>query len=580
MTSVQAGAFLDGRRRGILVAAVPAIALVLLFATRALEQTADSLAYALAARTGEGMFHPHHLLFTPLVRLSALALAVAWPSPDPILAGQIHNILWALIALVSVQVIAREILATEAGALLAALGLLVCRGFWLYATQIEVYVPALGCLALIAAVLARRGDRPLGLRHHVLLAGLLALAVLYHQGNVIFCVPLAWHLLASGRNDRRGAVVIFGLAGLAVLCGYVAAFCFSDASGAAAAAVGFRAGTGVRGFVRFCLAYAFHPSPGWGTWRNLGLFGAGRLVHSQLRDIVTFPWALRFVAIPGFGLSLALLAGWHLRRLIQERGRHAMRGFLLVWLATFHAFYLWWFPGEKEFFIIPLVPLVLLAGLFVKDLIERRRTSPRRSIGLPALALLVLCLIGASNAATTILPYHRSRGPAYRDAALLASGAPADCVAVVDYAVGQNLRYYFDRKGFIEAQMPLFYFYLDRPLPDAYRLEGSPCVIADLALISPAYSLGGLNAYDRPDEWLRYVRWVFGVDTKEKSASVTPDPVEILGGGKTGLYAWFRSRSRAAADLDPLFARLDEEWAARGEGGGKPFSSWRARTGK
>ena len=151
-------------------------------------------------------------------------------------------------------------------------------------------------------------------------------------------------------------------------------------------------------------------------------------------------------------------------------------------------------------------------------------------------------------------------------------------MAVVDYAVGQNLRYYFDRNAFIEAQMPLFYFYLDRPLPEHYRLEGSRCVIADLALISPAYSLGDLNAYDRPDEWLRYFRWVFGLDSE--GAPVKPESIEILGGGETGLYAWFRSAPGAAADLDPLFARLDQEWAARGEGGGKPFSAWRARTGR
>lgn len=580
MTSATVGAFRDDRRHGILFAAVPATALVLLFLTRASEQTADSLAYALAARTGEGMFHPHHLLFTPLVRLSAFVLGVAWPSPDPILAGQVHNILWALVTLVAIQIIAREVLGTDAGAFLMALGVLMCRGFWLYATEIEAYIPSMGCLSLIAAILARRRERQLALRHHVLLACLLAMAVLYHQGSIIFCVPLAYYLMAGGRKDRRGLVLILSLAGVTVLTGYVVAFLFSDAQEHIAASLGVPAAPGLRGFLQFCLAYAYHPSPGWGTWRNLSVLGAGRVVHSQLRDIATFPWSLRFVAIPGFALSLALVFGWNGRRFLREPGREVMRGFLLIWLATYHTFYLWWFPGEKEFFIIPLVPLVLLVGLFVKDLIERRGPSPRRSIGLPVMALSVLCLLGASNAATTILPYHRSRGPAYQDAALLASRAPADCVAVVDYAVGQNLRYYFDRKGFIEAQMPLFYFYLDRTLPDAYRLEGSPCVIADLALISPAYSLGDLNAYDHPDEWLRYFRWVFSVDAEEKSASVTPESVEILGGGETGLYAWFRSNPRAAADLDPLFARLDEEWAARGEGGGKPFSSWRMRTGR
>ena len=572
MRSGPAGALSDDRRHEVLFAAVPAVALVVLFALRASEQTADSLDYALAARTGRGMFHPHHLLFSPIVRLFGLLTAVVSPSQDPILAGQIHNILWAVVVLVSIQIVAREILGTETGALLAALGLLACRGFWLYATEIEAYVPALGCLALIVAILARRRERPLERRHHVLLAALLAAAVFYHQGNVVFCVPLAWYLMAGGRKDRRGVVTIFGLAGLAVLCGYVAAFRYSDAQESAAAALGVQPGTGIGGFVRFCLAYAFHPSPGWGTWRNFGLLGAGRLVHSQLRDVITFPWSLRFVAIPGFALMLAVLYAWHLRRLVKERTRDAMRGFLLAWLAAYHAFYLWWFPGEKEFFIIPLLPLALLLGLFVRDLLEGRELPRAWRRALLALALSGIGLLGASNLATTILPYHRSRGSAYQDASLLAARAPADCMPVVDYAVGQNLRYYFDRERFIEAQMPLFYFYQGRPLPEAYRLEGRPCVIADLALISPAYSLGGLNAYDRPDEWLRYFRWVFG--------PVEPRSVEILGGGGTSVYAWFRSAPRPVADLDPLFARLDEAWAARAEGGGRPFSAWRARVAR
>ena len=572
MTSGPAGSCRDGRRRGILLVTVPIVAFVLLFALRASEQTADSLDYAQAARTGRGMFHPHHLLFTPLVRLSGLILALLSPSSDPIVGGQIHNILWALIVLVSIQVIAREILGTDAGALLTALGLLMCRGFWLYATEIEAYIPAMGCLALIAVLLARRRERPLALRHHLLLAALLAMAVLYHQGSIIFCVPLAWYLMAGGRKDRRGLVLIFALAGLAVLTGYVAAFRYSDARECAAAGLGIEAETGVRGFVRFCLTYAYHPSPGWGTWRNLGLLGAGRVVHSQLRDITTFPWSWRFVAIPGFALSLALVFAWNVMRFLRERTREVFRGFLLIWLATFHAFYLWWFPGEKEFFIIPLAPLVLLLGLFVKDRLESRGPSPGRRRILLAAALSGIVLLGVSNAGTTILPYHRSRGPAYQDAALVASRAPADCLAVVDYAVGQNLRYYFDRQAFIEAPMPLFYFYQDRPLPDMYRLEGKPCVVADLALVSPAYALGDSNAYDRPDAWLRYFEWVFG--------STDPQALEIFGGGETSVYAWRRSATRMAGDPGPLFDRLDAEWAARVEGGGKPFSSWRVRTGR
>ncbi|HEV8699851.1 MAG TPA: DUF2723 domain-containing protein [Candidatus Polarisedimenticolia bacterium] len=570
----------DGRRRGILLAALACLAFILLFALRASEQTADSLDYALAARTARGMFHPHHLLFTPIVRLLGLVLAFLSPSPDSIVAGQIHNLLWAVTVLVATQVVAREILGADTGAFLAALGLLVCRGFWLYSTQLEVYVPAMGCLALIASILVRCRDRQLSLRQHLVLAGLLAMAVFYHQANLIFCVPLAYYLMAGGRKDRRGLVVIFGLAGLAVLSGYVAAFRFSDANQYAAASLGLQAERGIRGFLRFCLTYAYHPSPGWGTWRNVGVMGAGRLVHSQLRDITTFPWSLRFVAIPGFALSLALLFGWHLRQALTGRTNDVTRRFLVIWLATHYAFYLWWFPGEKEFFIIPLVPLALLLALLGRDLLEDRRPSPGRRRMLLAAALSGIGLLGLSNAGTTILPYHRSRGPAYQDAALLASRVPADCVAVVDYAVGQNLRYYFDRPTFVEAQMPLFYFYRREPLPERYRLDGRPCLVADLALVSPAYALGDLNAYDRPDEWLRYFEWAFGFEFDGKGELVASRAFEIVGAPDTGVYVWLHPPVRVTGGLGPLFGRLDGEWAARVEGGGRPFSSWLARTGR
>ena len=128
----------------------------LLFSTRARQQTADSLDYALSARTGLGMYHPHHLLFIPIVRLFLTGWSTLGASRDPILAGQIHNVLWAMVTTGCLFVVARRLLVSAPGGFLAALFLLVTRGFWLYSTQLEVYVPATGCLALMTVLLVAR----------------------------------------------------------------------------------------------------------------------------------------------------------------------------------------------------------------------------------------------------------------------------------------------------------------------------------------------------------------------------------------------------------------------------------------
>src|SRR5437667_8656859 len=123
------------------------------------------------------------------------------------------------------------------------------------------------------------------------------------------------------------------------------------------------------------------------------------LSHGQIRDIVSFPWSLRFLVIPGFAMTLACLGLWHA---VRSRGRAqlaAERRFLLIWLLTFYAFFLWWFPGEKEFFIVTLFPLILLAALAVKDFLDCADVGRgRRGMAVFTLGSAALLLLGLVNA--------------------------------------------------------------------------------------------------------------------------------------------------------------------------------------
>ena len=547
---------------------------LLLFSLRALEQTADSLDYALSARTGTGMYHPHHLLFIPIVRLFLLGLARAGIGPDPILAGQIHNIFWAIVAAVCLFRVAERLLGSLFGGIVAAFFLLVARGFWLYSTQLEVYVPATGCLALMTVMLMTRPRDSLRVGQGFLLSFLLALAVLYHQSSLLFCIPLGYWLIRGWERERSWKNLwVLAPAGAVVLGAYLIAFRYSDVETRIPDVLSVTQRSTLGGFVRFCLAYGFYPNTGWGTFRNLSVMGVGRLVHSQVQCLVTFPWILRFIVIPGFGLVLAGLVFWHALRSARGAAEAPERRFLLLWLLTYYGFFLWWFPGEREFCITPLYPLILLAALAVKDLSDTVGAPARRRAWVSGAGLGLLGVVAAINATQTILPCHRDRGSAYAAASTLAGRLPAECLIMGDYSVGQNLRYYFGRERFWETAMPLFYFYRGLPLPERYRPEREECLAVDLSFVSPDHSLGGLDAYRYPAAWTRFLTWLLGVEEGARPGAVTScRRFEGMGDIEGSAYLRLHAERQPMDGLRDIFRQLDD--AIEKSSGDRPFETF------
>lgn len=400
---------------------VPAVAMAGVFLLlRASNQTPDGLSYALAVRTGVDMFHPHHMIYVPVARLIHLTTGA-----DPITATLLQNLFWTVVLGLAAWRLAGLVFTARASRVWAAAALLATRGVMIYSVRVETYLPALACLAWGAALAA---DRPV---RTWLLALTLALAVLYHQTNVLFVIPMLV-LMVPGNPERArswlGAAAVLAGAGVLVLAVYL---------------VGFAQEQPQDGFWAFSMSYARAPIEAWGSFSHYGSGGLLDLAASQLKMILPVRSQMALIGGLTMLLLLAALVAWHLVRLRQGAPLARLRRFGLVFLVVYFLFFLWWMPSDMDFFLATVLPLWLLGLILVADL-------PSRFRSLPLAAALVLVL-AAGNLFFTIWPMHRDPGPGRSLALALDRATPAEAVVVTGYAVQQEMLYFTARTGVHEG---------------------------------------------------------------------------------------------------------------------------------
>ncbi len=524
----------------------------LLLPLRAAEQSPDALDYALAAQSGVGLFHPHHLLFSPLVRGVLALLAPFGRGGDAILAGQLHNVAWAVAALWALRALVRSATRSARLADCAALGLLFTRGFWVYATQVEVYLPALGCLALATWLVARDGAGRPGPAAMLAVGLLFALAVFYHQTSVLFAAPLAvFFAAARGRAGWRVAATITATAGALALIAYAGAW-FATSRG--------QAGPGL---ARWVLGYALEPVPAWGSFTHVGPTGLTALLRSQAANVAGVPDRFAPVVVPLFGVGMFALAGWHAGAIARGAGGRPLRLFALTWLGVHLAFFLWWLPTDTDFFVVSLLPLAILAALAASDLAALLTATGRLVLGVAgAVALAVLAL---GNLLATVAPLHASRGPDYAGAARLAAAAPSGCVIGTRFGVRENLRYHFGREA-IDLDLPLLTARAGRD-PAATGPAGGDRLLAPIALLRPEHEVGGHDARYAPERWFAWLCWVTGATAGADGAPVSCRDAERIDADLV-LLGPTRVPVDGAAGLAALLdARLAPDGAA-------PWTAW------
>lgn len=200
----------DGLKRGgrpdagTWIVGVGSVALLVavLAAFPALHQTFDSLGYAQAARDATQLFHPHHLLYTAAVRLTWVMLGAFGATADAIAAGQIHNGIWAAVLVGATFALVRRITGSTALAGGAACLLLATRGLLVFSSQVEVYVPATACAAVLILYLTPF-DAPWTKARTAGAILFLSLLILYHQPNVLVCLALPAGFALSREPGRK-----------------------------------------------------------------------------------------------------------------------------------------------------------------------------------------------------------------------------------------------------------------------------------------------------------------------------------------------------------------------------------------
>lgn len=466
---------------------------VALYMLRAAEQTDDSLAYALLIRSGEHMFHPHHLLFIPAVRAVYRMLG---PYHDAIEAAQVHNIAWAVAGVAAMSQLVGHLRGSRIAGLAGGLALCGAHGFWIYATQAEVYVPATACLAVALCLVTGPASRGTDLA----ISLFFALAVLYHQTNVLFAAPLAVAvILQSNRRAPLRMVALLVPAGMLVGAAYLLAYPSMEG------------GSGVRPLLHFVFRYAYRPEPDWGTFRHFSAYGLGALAVNQISDVAALPLPLH---ARGGTLCLTVLATlllWNAFRLRSNRFRR-LRAVNLVWLLVYYLFFLWWLPSEAEFFITPLVPLFLLATLMIGDVLEELAARPALRRLVAVVALLAPIVIATHTLVRRVLPLHRSRGGGFFEAEMLADAARDGCLIWTSRRAHGNLRYYFTQARVVDAAEPLIRLYHGEPAPEVDWTRAERCVVASVWHLDPRYSVGGYDGYARTAEWSRYFSAVAGLE--------------------------------------------------------------------
>jgi len=419
---------------------VGALFLYLLTLTRV--HTFDALSYVTSVerKPWTELFHPHHLAYGPLGALAlALGRALGYDG-GAALPMQLVNAIAGALGVALFYVTARAATGRADAALPSALLLGGSYAFWYYAVEIEVYTVAtlflIICLALIVQPLPWSARRCLALG--VTQGG----AVLFHQTNVLFCIPVAVIALADLRaaKDVRAFASHWGAYAIALALVTALPYLY-----VMLIVSNFRT---IDAMLAWLTEYA---RTGW--WGGPLTINTVVSLGTGLSDTLAQPGGGWFYL--ALGVAAAWAGGQRFRQGIssaEQPGTPAPSmpwAALIAWLATYGAFFAWWEPDNIEFWIASLPPACLI---FARALAQARRWSMPiwASLGIiGTVAWVNYGSIAQRGDPTTDLQRLIARE-------LAAHSTPADLLIVPDGLQELYLPHYEQRENFVSLNQALF----------------------------------------------------------------------------------------------------------------------------
>jgi hypothetical protein len=512
----------------------------------------DSLPFTIRISTGYGIFYSPHLFYSPAVRAVYLAFSSANNQFDPILVGQIVDILAALVAAISVFALVRWFSGSIVLAVLAELTLLAANGFWLFATQVEPYTPMCASLSILAVTLLTKRESLGHVRYVAALVVLLCVALFIHQASILICVPLAYYLVATDpKRGWKSALMVIGASGALVFATFVLVFATAGQYTAPPH------DNTLRGFVVWLLGFGLHPDPGWHTFHNYSLSGLSALVQSQFLALAIQPWALRSSALVAFSLFLVGLCGWQLRQILAKKEHWEFRGFFLSWLLVHLAFFLWYLPTDMWFFIPSLIPIIVLSFATVNDFQE---TLVRGDVRFGILSALSLFIAGLAtwNLHESIIPAHESQGIAAKRADGIAARVPAGCFILTDYDTMNHLSYFHKKPTGEVWDLVVYIYYSNASESPYYYHKDDECVAIPTFVVSPEFTVRGHNGFSHPGKWLVLIDWLFSLERDSNGKVLKARDFTVVDDGMGQSYLVVHHHKHDVDGIEELFRTLDK----------------------
>lgn len=426
----------------------------------------DSLWYLRNIRSGNAsdLFHPHHLVYEWCgwaVYHAALGLGY---SGGPMLPVQVFNALTGALGIAVLWALLRRVVGRVAAA--SGCGLLgFFYGYWWYSVEAEVYI--LSTLLLICSLtVAYHAAMDPRWKLFALLGGAQGFAILAHQTNVLFAIVAAGALFIASRSLPLGDVIRCALAyagaGIAIVVPpYVSAIAILRLR--------------TLGDVYYWLTRYAQADVG-GSWELLNIpkavFGFGRALvgghflfalepsrklllesfpSQSLREeqflVRNFPdWLILLLLALSAVVIVALIVavlGWLRQPKLDSPQARVLAILCITWFVPYALFFLWWEPQNLEFWIAPLVPVVILFALLssVHEYRSRRRF-------LSTSVMILLSALISVNFLGSVWPQHNPKNDYWRMRTSWYEGhtSSSDLVLYGDSPQGRYLKYYSQAK--------------------------------------------------------------------------------------------------------------------------------------
>ncbi len=441
-TNTRVHSWLD--RQAVAPMALFILTLTIYLTTLTQVHTFDALSYVTSVerKPWTEVFHPHHLAYGPLGVLALYIGRALGYSGGAALPMQMVNALAGALGVALFYALVRRVTQRADLALAGALLLGGGYAYWYYAVEIEVYTVAALFLIVSLGILTRPGWQCsqrslflLGLAH----AG----AVLFHQTNVLLCVPIAVMLGAHLLDERRktkdeGRTSIEDLG--SVVGGrwsiYVVTLALAVTLPYLLVGVGV---SGFRSWTAFDAWLTEYARTGWWGGPITAQKWAG--LATGLADTLAQPGGA-LLGLLLLGLSIA-----HLRSLLA--GPRPLVVALATWLLVYGAFFLWWEPDNIEFWIASLPPALLLLALALRG---ERRWGPgvwlALAVAVAATGINYGAIVRRGDPATDLQRLVARE--------LTARSRPADLLLVPDGLLELYLPYYEQHDNFLSLNQALF----------------------------------------------------------------------------------------------------------------------------